>query len=57
MRKNWIQTGLRLNETEAKKLTIIAKGEKRSLNNLICFIVSQYISKYEEEHGAIAIEE
>lgn len=56
MRKNWIQTGTRLNEIDAAKLSAIAKQEKRSLNNLMGLIVSQYIAKYEREHGPIPTE-
>ena len=50
-----IQTGLRLNEVTYEKLRVIAANESRSLNNLIEYVVQQYVSSYEAEKGPIQI--
>ena len=48
-----VQTGLRL-ETEAlRKITLIAKKQKRSLNSQIEFLVQKAIDEYEEQFGII----
>lgn len=48
-----IQTGLRLNEAVYDKLRFMAQQEQRSLNNLIEYIVYQYVTEYETKNGAI----
>lgn len=53
MATNKIQTGLRLNEFVYDKLKTIAERESRSLNNLIEYIVLQYVDDYEGKHGSI----
>lgn len=48
-----IQTGLRINEATYDKLCILSKRESRSLNNLVEYMIQQYLEKYESEHGVI----
>ena len=55
MATNKIQTGLRLNETTYDKLRVISARESRSLNNLIEYVLQQYLNEYEEKHGSIQI--
>lgn len=43
MATNKIQTGLRISEEDYLKLRDIAAQESRSLNNLIEFILKQYL--------------
>lgn len=50
-----IQTGLRLNEPIYEKLKVISASEQRSLNNLIEYIVQQYVDEYEKVNGPIQI--
>lgn len=57
MATNKIQTGLRLNETIYDKLKVIAERESRSLNNLIEYVVQQYVDAYEEANGIIRPEQ
>ena len=47
---NRIQTGLRLDEDIHAKLKAIADKEKRTLNNLIEYVVQCYIEEYEHAH-------
>lgn len=53
MATNKIQTGLRLNEGIYKKLRYLSCQEQRSLNNLMEYIIQQYLTRYEQEHGEI----
>ena len=55
MATNKIQTGLRLNEPIYEKLKFLSAREHRSLNNLIEFIVQQYVDDYEKSNGIISI--
>ena len=55
MASDKIQTGLRINETAYGKLRIIAAREARSLNNLIEYVLQQYLEEYESAHGSIPI--
>lgn len=48
-----IQTGLRLDEELYNKLKILSEKEGRSLNNLVEFIVRQYVSEYEAKSGSL----
>lgn len=48
-----IQTGLRLDETTYGKLKTLANKEGRSLNNLVEYIIRQYLSGYEVAHGSL----
>lgn len=57
MATNKIQTGLRLNETVYDKLKVVAERETRSMNNLIEYIVQQYLDNYEEANGSICPEQ
>lgn len=50
-----IQTGLRLNESLYEKIKYLSVKEQRSLNNLIEYIVQQYVNEYETNHGSIQI--
>lgn len=40
-------TQMRLNEITAHKIKIIAKKNRRSMNNMIEFLIERYISDYE----------
>ena len=55
MPTNKIQTGLRLSETTYGKLRILSVRENRSLNNLIEYILQQYLEAYEAEHGPLSV--
>ena len=48
-----IQTGLRLDEPTYNKLKFISIQEKRSINNLVEYVLLQYLTEYEKMHGAI----
>ena len=50
-----IQTGLRIDETTYGKLKTISEKENRSLNNLIEYVIKNYLSDYEKEKGVIPI--
>jgi len=56
MATNKIQTGLRINENIYKKILFLSKKEQRSLNNLIEYVLQQYVDKYENENGEIPID-
>ncbi len=49
-----IQTGLRLEEGTYEKLKTLSNLEGRSLNNLVEYIIRQYLSDYEAKNGPIA---
>lgn len=51
-----IQTGLRLDEETLKKITYIAKRNRRSLNAQIEFAVQECIEEYERCKGVISLE-
>ena len=55
MPTNKIQTGLRLPETTYGKLRILSVRENRSLNNLIEYILQQYLEAYEVDHGPLSV--
>ena len=55
MPTNKIQTGLRLSETTYGKLRTLSVRENRSLNNLIEYILQQYLEAYEAEHGPLSV--
>jgi hypothetical protein len=57
MPTNKIQTGLRLEPDVLKKVTWIAKKQKRSLNAQLEFAAQQCVEEYESVHGAIPIED
>lgn len=48
-----IQTGLRLDEPTYEKLKALATKERRSLNNLVEYVIQQYLEAYEKENGII----
>lgn len=48
-----IQTGLRIDETTYGKLKTLSSREGRTLNNLVEYIIRQYLSDYESEHGVL----
>ena len=50
-----IQTGLRLDETSYSKLKTLSKKERRSLNNLVEYIILKHLDEYEEANGAIPV--
>ncbi len=50
-----IQTGLRIDETTYGKLKTLSENENRSLNNLIEYVLKNYLSDYEKENGIIPI--
>lgn len=50
-----IQTGLRLEQKLLKKMTYIAKKQRRSLNAQIEFAVQELIDAYEKQYGVIEI--
>lgn len=52
-----IQTGLRLDEETYGKLKTLSITENRSLNNLVEYIIKQYLSDYEQSNGTIQIAE
>ncbi|MDR3230368.1 MAG: hypothetical protein LBT65_02925 [Synergistaceae bacterium] len=53
MNAHKIQVGLRLEPDMLKKITWLAKKQKRSLNAQLEFIVEQHIEDYETTHGLI----
>ena len=50
-----IQTGLRIDETTYGKLKTISGSENRSLNNLVEYILKNYLSDYEKRNGTIPV--
>jgi len=48
-----IQTGLRLDEVTLLKIKYLAEKEKRSLNNLVEYVLACHIEQYESENGII----
>jgi hypothetical protein len=52
-----IQTGLRLEPETLKKITYIAKKEKRSLNAQLEYATLKCIEEYENKNGSILLEE
>ena len=57
MATNKIQTGLRLNEATYEKLRLLSAKESRSLNNLIEYVLQNYLDDYEDSHGPIEVME
>ena len=56
MATNKVQTGLRINETTYAKIRYLCAKEQRSLNNLIEYVLQQYVESYESENGPIAVQ-
>jgi len=50
-----IQTGLRIHEILYAKIRYLSAKEKRSLNNMIEYVLQQYVEKYEAENGEISV--
>jgi hypothetical protein len=50
-----VQTGLRLESTNAEKIAVMAKKNKRSFNNQIEVIVQEAIEQYEKKYGKIKV--
>lgn len=48
-----IQTGLRIDEVTYGKLKTLSLQESRTLNNLVEYIIRQYLAEYEKEHGVL----
>lgn len=48
-----IQTGLRIDEVTYGKLKTISESENRSLNNLVEYIIKNYLADYEAHHGVV----
>ena len=55
MATNKIQTGLRLDEQLYEKIREVAVKEKRSLNNLIEYVLQKYVQEYEQQNGVILV--
>ena len=47
------QIGLRLSDDLHEKLVILAKRDRRSINNLVEYIVQEYINAYEKQNGEL----
>ena len=56
MATNKIQTGLRINENTYAKIRYLCTKEQRSLNNMIEYVLQQYVEQYEKENGTIPAE-
>ena len=56
MTKNKIQTGIRFEPELLKKITYIAKQNKRSLNAQLEYLTQSCVEEYEKENGTIAID-
>lgn len=52
-----IQISLRLDDDLLAKARAIAKLEGRTANNMIAYIVSQFVADYESEHGPVECQE
>jgi hypothetical protein len=52
-----IQTGLRIDETTYGKLKTLAQQENRSLNNLVEYIIRQYLTEFEKKNGPLEVYE
>ena len=50
-----IQTGLRISEATHNKLKVLATKDHRSINNLIEFIIQNYLEEYEAKNGVIPV--
>ena len=48
-----IQTGIRFTSEMLKKITYIAKQNKRSMNAQLEYLVETCINEYEAEHGEL----
>jgi hypothetical protein len=48
-----LQISLRIDETLYGKLKTIATDEGRTANNMIVYIVNQYVTEYEAKHGPV----
>ena len=48
---------LRIDADLLRKITYIAKGEERSVNGMLLFMIRDRISKYEKENGKITEED
>lgn len=55
MATNKVQTGLRLNEPLYEKIRSISSMEKRSLNNLIEYVLQRYVEDYERKNGPVPL--
>lgn len=55
MATNKVQTGLRLHEALYDKIRMISTMEKRSLNNLIEFVLQKYVEDYEKKNGPVPL--
>lgn len=57
MATNKIQAGIRFEEKMLRKITHIAKRNRRSLNAQVEFLVQQCIEEYEAENGSIHLDD
>lgn len=48
--------GVRMDDDLYLKLRYIAQKEERSYNQEAVFILRQYVTKYEQEHGEITVD-
>ena len=53
---SFLYFSLRLPEDLMKKVRILSKKEKRSVNKEIEYIIERYVCEYEESHGEIEID-
>lgn len=56
MATNKIQTGLRINEITYAKIRYLCTKEQRSLNNMIEYVLQQYVEQYEKSNGTIPVQ-
>ena len=52
-----IQSAIRFEENMLRKITVIAKFNRRSVNAQLEFLAEQCIREFEKEHGEIEINE
>lgn len=52
-----VQTGVRFEETLLRKITFIAKKNRRSFNAQMEFLAQQCIDEYEAKNGEITLKE
>lgn len=51
-----VQTGIRFETTTLRKITYIAKRNKRSLNAQLEYLAHNCVKEYESEHGPIVLD-
>ncbi len=56
MPSNIPMRGLRIDDELYLKLKVIAKKKSRSFNKQAVYVLSQFVERYEREHGEIAVQ-